>query len=253
MARTKHPVARKRTRIPRRSDASPSTPRTPTSPRTRTQANDQQGSSTQRPRQKHRFRPGTVALREIRQYQKTWRPLIPAASFIRCVRMITQEFSREVSRWTAEALVAIQEVFGDISLTCMPFKSMLSPLSVVITCSIVQYSHVVFGKKRDQRPYTLKLRTITRNNHPHHVIEKKMSPTPTRPRKATSLDAFAITDQSPQTSFDSRARSNSSAAEDFLVHLFEDGMLCAIHAKRVTLMKKDFELARRLGGKGRPW
>lgn len=27
------------------------------------------------------------------------------------------------------------------------------------------------------------------------------------------------------------------AAEDFLVHLFEDAMLCAIHAKRVTLSK----------------
>jgi hypothetical protein len=38
------------------------------------------------------------------------------------------------------------------------FKSMLSPLNIGITCSIVQYSHVVFGKKRDQRPYTLKLR-----------------------------------------------------------------------------------------------
>ncbi|XP_044501532.1 histone H3-like centromeric protein HTR12 isoform X2 [Mangifera indica] len=43
------------------------------------------------------------------------------------------------------------------------------------------------------------------------------------------------------------------AAEDFLVHLFEDAMLCAIHARRVTLMKKDFELARRIGGKGQPW
>ncbi|XP_031263086.1 histone H3-like centromeric protein HTR12 isoform X2 [Pistacia vera] len=43
------------------------------------------------------------------------------------------------------------------------------------------------------------------------------------------------------------------AAEDFLVHLFEDAMLCAFHAKRVTLMRKDFELARRLGGKGQPW
>lgn len=43
------------------------------------------------------------------------------------------------------------------------------------------------------------------------------------------------------------------AAEDFLVNLFGDAMLCAIHAKRVTLMKKDFELARRLGGKGQPW
>ncbi|CAL1399620.1 unnamed protein product [Linum trigynum] len=43
------------------------------------------------------------------------------------------------------------------------------------------------------------------------------------------------------------------AAEDFLVHLFEDGMLCAVHAKRVTLMKKDLDLARRIGGRGQPW
>ena len=27
------------------------------------------------------------------------------------------------------------------------------------------------------------------------------------------------------------------AAEDFVVHLFEDSMLCAVHAKRVTLSK----------------
>ncbi|KAJ8648623.1 hypothetical protein MRB53_001646 [Persea americana] len=39
------------------------------------------------------------------------------------------------------------------------------------------------------------------------------------------------------------------AAEDNLVHLFEDGNLCEIHAKRVTLMRKDFELARRIGGR----
>eukprot|EP00268_Persea_americana_P033331 TRINITY_DN3300_c0_g1_i10.p1 TRINITY_DN3300_c0_g1~~TRINITY_DN3300_c0_g1_i10.p1 ORF type:complete len:284 (+),score=35.06 TRINITY_DN3300_c0_g1_i10:40-891(+) len=39
------------------------------------------------------------------------------------------------------------------------------------------------------------------------------------------------------------------AAEDYLVHLFEDGNLCAIHAKRVTLMRKDFELARCIGGR----
>ncbi|CAA0811878.1 Histone H3-like centromeric protein HTR12 [Striga hermonthica] len=43
------------------------------------------------------------------------------------------------------------------------------------------------------------------------------------------------------------------AAEDYIVELFEEANLCAIHAKRVTLMKKDFELARRIGGKGRPW
>lgn len=32
------------------------------------------------------------------------------------------------------------------------------------------------------------------------------------------------------------------AAEDYLVHLFEDAMLCAIHAKRVTVSKCSFVL-----------
>ena len=38
------------------------------------------------------------------------------------------------------------------------------------------------------------------------------------------------------------------AAEAFLVHLFEDSNLCAIHAKRVTIMQKDIQLARRIRG-----
>ena len=38
------------------------------------------------------------------------------------------------------------------------------------------------------------------------------------------------------------------AAEDYLVGLFEDSQLCALHAKRITLMKKDMTLARRLRG-----
>ncbi|KAJ8646472.1 hypothetical protein MRB53_008220 [Persea americana] len=106
------------------------------------------GTSTERSQKKpHRYRPGTVALREIRKYQKSFTLLIPAAPFIRCVREISNMYSREVTRWTAEALIAIQE-----------------------------------------------------------------------------------------------------AAEAHLVSLFEDSMLCAIHAKRVTLMRKDFELARRIGG-----
>jgi histone H3/H4 len=38
------------------------------------------------------------------------------------------------------------------------------------------------------------------------------------------------------------------AAEDYLVSLFEDTNLCAIHAKRVTIQSKDIQLARRLRG-----
>jgi len=38
------------------------------------------------------------------------------------------------------------------------------------------------------------------------------------------------------------------ASEAFLVSLFEDTNLCAIHAKRVTIMPKDMQLARRIRG-----
>jgi histone H3 len=39
------------------------------------------------------------------------------------------------------------------------------------------------------------------------------------------------------------------AAEGYLVELFEDTNLCAIHAKRVTIMPKDMQLARRIRGR----
>jgi histone H3 len=38
------------------------------------------------------------------------------------------------------------------------------------------------------------------------------------------------------------------AAEAYLVRLFEDTNMCAIHAKRVTIMPRDIQLARRLRG-----
>ncbi len=38
------------------------------------------------------------------------------------------------------------------------------------------------------------------------------------------------------------------ASEAYLTALFEDANLCAIHAKRVTIMPKDIELARRIRG-----
>lgn len=38
------------------------------------------------------------------------------------------------------------------------------------------------------------------------------------------------------------------AAEAHLVGLFEDANLCTIHAKRVTIMPKDIQLARRIRG-----
>ena len=41
------------------------------------------------------------------------------------------------------------------------------------------------------------------------------------------------------------------ASEAHLVGLFEDCNLCALHAKRVTIMPKDMQLARRIRGSNR--
>ena len=38
------------------------------------------------------------------------------------------------------------------------------------------------------------------------------------------------------------------AAESFLVQLFEDVQLCAIHARRITIMPRDIQLALRMRG-----
>ena len=38
------------------------------------------------------------------------------------------------------------------------------------------------------------------------------------------------------------------SAEAYIVGLFEDTQLCAVHAKRVTIMPKDMQLARRIRG-----
>jgi histone H3 len=94
----------------------------------------------------HRYRPGTVALREIRRYQKSTDLLIRKLPFQRLVREIAQDFKSDL-RFQGSAVLALQE-----------------------------------------------------------------------------------------------------AAEAYLVSLFEDTNLCAIHAKRVTIMPKDVQLARRIRG-----
>ena len=92
----------------------------------------------------HRYRPGTVALREIRRYQKSTELLIRKLPFQRLVREIAQDFKTDL-RFQGSAVLALQE-----------------------------------------------------------------------------------------------------ASEAYLVGLFEDTNLCAIHAKRVTIMPKDIQLARRI-------
>ena len=56
----------------------------------------------------HRYRPGTVALREIRRYQKSVDLLIRKLPFQRLVREIAQDFKADL-RFQVPALMALQE------------------------------------------------------------------------------------------------------------------------------------------------
>src|SRR5205809_5586928 len=57
----------------------------------------------------HRYRPGTVALREIRRYQKSTDLLIRKLPFQRLVREIAQDFKTDL-RFQGTAILALQEV-----------------------------------------------------------------------------------------------------------------------------------------------
>mmetsp|Transcript_3752 Transcript_3752/g.14711 ORF Transcript_3752/g.14711 Transcript_3752/m.14711 type:complete len:198 (-) Transcript_3752:27-620(-) len=56
----------------------------------------------------HRYRPGTVALREIRKYQKSTELLIRKLPFQRLVREIAQDFKSDL-RFQSTAILALQE------------------------------------------------------------------------------------------------------------------------------------------------
>eukprot|EP01102_Stenamoeba_stenopodia_P019739 TRINITY_DN7524_c0_g1_i2.p1 TRINITY_DN7524_c0_g1~~TRINITY_DN7524_c0_g1_i2.p1 ORF type:complete len:177 (+),score=30.62 TRINITY_DN7524_c0_g1_i2:186-716(+) len=133
---------------PARSPAGKSPARTPTPTRSARKRVSSPPPETPT-RKPHRFRPGTVALREIRKLQSTTQLLLRRLPFARVVREVGFRMKRrgEDLRWTAEALLALQE-----------------------------------------------------------------------------------------------------ATEAYLVHLFEDANLCALHAKRVTIFPKDMQLARRIRG-----
>lgn len=59
-------------------------------------------------RRPHRYLPGTVALREIRRYQKSTNLLLPKSPFQRLVRGIAQEIKSDL-RFQASAMLALQE------------------------------------------------------------------------------------------------------------------------------------------------
>lgn len=58
----------------------------------------------------HRFRPGTVALREIRRYQKNTELLLRKLPFQRLVREVAQDFNDDL-RFQSHAIMALQVSF----------------------------------------------------------------------------------------------------------------------------------------------
>ncbi|XP_040571647.1 uncharacterized protein [Lepeophtheirus salmonis] len=98
-------------------------------------------------------------------------------------------------------------------------------------------------KKRRFRPGTKALREI------RHFQKKTDLLIPHLPFsrlvKEISIKASSKTDIRFQSS---ALQALQEAAETYLVHLFEDVVLLAIHAKRVTIMPKDIILSRRIRG-----
>merc|ERR1712188_213042 len=59
-------------------------------------------------RKPHRYRPGTVALREIRKYQKSTDLLMRKLPFQRLLREVAQDFKQDL-RFQASTISALQE------------------------------------------------------------------------------------------------------------------------------------------------
>jgi histone H3 len=61
-------------------------------------------------KQKHRWRPGTVALREIKKYQRSTSPLIPWQPFTRLAREVCDDVHGQPAlRWQRSALEGLRE------------------------------------------------------------------------------------------------------------------------------------------------
>uniref|UniRef100_UPI00398E561F histone H1-like n=1 Tax=Pristiophorus japonicus TaxID=55135 RepID=UPI00398E561F len=88
--------------------------------------------------------------------------------------------------------------------------------------------------------------------------KKSAATKPKSPKKASSAKVKAAKkvekprakakSAKPKKAASSAVMALQEASEAYLVGLFEDTNLCAIHAKRVTIMPKDIQLARRIRG-----
>ena len=101
----------------------------------------------------HRYRPGTVALREIRRYQKSTDLLIKKAPFCRFVKELLQDTNKSFIRVTTGAMEALHQaaedfivkLFEDINLLAIHAKRItIQPrVSYLITTTKIIYINLL--------------------------------------------------------------------------------------------------------------
>ncbi|XP_055337116.1 uncharacterized protein LOC129587402 [Paramacrobiotus metropolitanus] len=231
----------------------------------------------------HRYRPGTVALREIRRYQKSTELLIRKLPFQRLVREIAQDFKTDL-RFQSAAIGALQEaseaylvgLFEDTNLCAIHAKRVtIMPKDIQLArrirgerAEMVRTKQTAGGqaprkqlatkaarksapskgyvkKPRRFRPGTVALREIRRYQGSTELLIRKLP----FQRLVREIAQDFKTDLRVQSA---AIGALQEASEAYLVGLFEDTNLCAIHAKRVTIMPKDIQLARRVREGVRP-
>ncbi|KAI1174167.1 histone H3-like centromeric protein cse-4 [Nemania sp. FL0916] len=103
---------------------------------------------------------------------------------------------------------------------------------------------IPYPRRRRYRPGTVALREIRRLQNSTDLLMRKLPFS-----RVVREIALNLRPRDEGMRWQSQAiLALQEAAEAFLVHLFEDSNLCAIHAKRVTIMQKDIQLARRIRG-----
>ncbi|KAI0874730.1 histone H3-like centromeric protein cse-4 [Hypoxylon argillaceum] len=103
---------------------------------------------------------------------------------------------------------------------------------------------IPYPRRRRYRPGTVALREIRKLQNSTDLLMRKLPFS-----RVVREIALSLRPRDEGMRWQSQAiLALQEAAEAFLVHLFEDTNLCAIHAKRVTIMQKDIQLARRIRG-----
>lgn len=110
---------------------------------------------------------------------------------------------------------------------------------------VTQAAHLA-TKKRATKPGMGAIREIKKYQKSTELLLRKL------PFQRLVREVMAGDDRANEFRFQSQAlMALQEAAEAYIVGLFEDTNLCAIHAKRVTIMKKDMQLAVRIRGERR--